>query len=99
MLDLFVSMASKPAFHSLRTQQRLGYSVHLGASHLQRQLCLVLRVQSPTTTPAAVADAIRAWLSGFRPELQALAADKLDSHKQVGGCGGGGECQGKENVG
>lgn len=45
LAELFAQMAAKPAFHELRTRQRLGYSVHLSASSLQRQLGLVLRVQ------------------------------------------------------
>lgn len=83
MLDLFVQMSSKAAFHELRTRQRLGYSVHLSSSSLHRQLALVVRVQSPTTAPDAIAAAVRAWMGGFRAELQELAQQKLDSHKQV----------------
>lgn len=45
LAELFAQMAAKPAFHELRTRQRLGYSVHLSASSLQRQLGLTLRVQ------------------------------------------------------
>jgi len=83
MSDLFVQLASKPAFHQLRTRQRLGYSVHLSSSSLQRQLGLVVRVQSPSTTPDAIAAAVRGWMEGFRGELDDLLRDKLDTHKQV----------------
>jgi hypothetical protein len=84
-------MSSKPAFHELRTRQRLGYSVHLRSSSLQRQLGLVVGVQSPGTAPDAVVSAVRTWMAGFRGELQQLAQGKLDSHKQVGGA-----CYGRE---
>jgi secreted Zn-dependent insulinase-like peptidase len=87
LLELFVQMAAKPAFHELRTCQRLGYSVHLASTALQRQLALELRVQSPAAPPRAIAAAVRAWLGGFRAELAALATgDKLDSYKQVCVC-------------
>lgn len=84
MCDLFVQISSKAAFHELRTRQRLGYSVSLSSSSLHRQLCLVLRVQSPGTGPDAIAAAVRGWCGSFRVQLLALARQKLDSHKKVG---------------
>jgi secreted Zn-dependent insulinase-like peptidase len=84
MCDLFVQMSSKAAFHELRTRQRLGYSVALSSSSLHRQLALVLRVQSPGTSPDAIAAAVRGWCGGFREQLLGLAQEKLDSHKEVG---------------
>lgn len=87
MSDLLVQMASKPAFHELRTRQRLGYSVHLSSSSLHRQLGLVVRVQSPSTPPDAISAAVRGWMAGFRGELGQLLTDKLDSYKQVWGLG------------
>lgn len=81
--DLFVQMSSKAAFHELRTRQRLGYSVHLGGSSLQRQLGVVVRVQSPSVNPGVIAGAVRGWLGAWRGELVALADEKLDTFKQV----------------
>ncbi|KAF6262496.1 Metalloenzyme, LuxS/M16 peptidase-like protein [Scenedesmus sp. NREL 46B-D3] len=74
LLDLFVQMSSKACFYELRTRQRLGYSVSLSSSSLHRQLGLMVRVQSPSKRPDALAAAVRAWLAGFRVELQEMAA-------------------------
>lgn len=63
LLDLFVQLSSKAAFHELRTRQRLGYSVSLSSSSLHRQLGLELRIQSPNVNPDAIVAATR-WALG-----------------------------------
>jgi secreted Zn-dependent insulinase-like peptidase len=73
LLDLFVQMSSKACFYELRTRQRLGYSVSLSSSSLHRQLGLMVRMQSPSTQPDVLAAAVRAWLAGWREELQEMA--------------------------
>lgn len=83
LLDLFAQMSSKAAFHELRTRQRLGYSVSLSSTSLHRQLGLLIRVQSPSTQPDALAAAVRAWLVKFREELQQMAHQQLPQHKKV----------------
>jgi secreted Zn-dependent insulinase-like peptidase len=86
LLDLFVQMSSKACFYELRTRQRLGYSVSLSSSSLHRQLGLMVRVQSPSTQPDALAAAVRDWLSGFRKELQDMAGGLvLQNQKKVSG--------------
>jgi secreted Zn-dependent insulinase-like peptidase len=59
LLDLFVQLSSKAAFHELRTRQRLGYSVSLSSTSLHRQLGLELRIQSPTADPNTIVTAAR----------------------------------------
>lgn len=83
LLDLFVQISSKAAFHELRTRQRLGYSVNLNSTSLHRQLGLMIRIQSPTTTPDALVSAVRAWLVGYRAEVQDAARQQLDNAKKV----------------
>eukprot|EP00775_Hariotina_reticulata_P010378 gene10378-10536_t len=63
LLDLFVQLSSKAAFHELRTRQRLGYSVSLSNSSLHRQLGLELRIQSPNANPDAIVAAARLQLA------------------------------------
>jgi secreted Zn-dependent insulinase-like peptidase len=77
LLDLFVQMSSKACFYELRTRQRLGYSVILSSSSLHRQLGLMVRVQSPSTQPDALAAAVRAWLAGWRKELEEMAVGEV----------------------
>jgi secreted Zn-dependent insulinase-like peptidase len=87
LLDLFMQMSSKACFYELRTRQRLGYSVSLSSSSLHRQLGLMVRVQSPSTQPDALAAAVRAWLCGFRQELQEKAGGEvLQNQKKVSSC-------------
>jgi secreted Zn-dependent insulinase-like peptidase len=84
LLDLFVQMSSKACFCELRTKQRLGYSVSLSSSSLHRQLRLMVRVQSPSTQPDVLAAAVRAWLAGWRSELQEMAGGEvLQNQKKV----------------
>eukprot|EP00878_Enallax_costatus_P010944 GHUV01011431.1.p1 GENE.GHUV01011431.1~~GHUV01011431.1.p1 ORF type:complete len:705 (+),score=247.42 GHUV01011431.1:138-2252(+) len=83
LLHLFVQMSSKAAFHELRTRQRLGYSVSLSSTSLHRQLGLMIRVQSPSTTPDVLVPAVRAWLAGCRDELREAAEQQLDNAKKA----------------
>lgn len=83
LLDLFVQMSSKAAFHELRTRQRLGYSVNLSSCSLHRQLGLTIRVQSPSMSPDVCVTAVRGWLTGFRAQLQEMAQHQLDNAKKV----------------
>ena len=65
-------MASKPAFHALRTQQRLGYSVSLHAftPGLHGASCLAVRIQSQGDKPPSLLRArVAQWLSDFRQQL------------------------------
>jgi insulysin len=84
LLDLFTQSASRPCFHELRTRQRLGYSVSLHASTLQRVVALAVRVQSPGTDPAGLGERIGAWLAAFRGQLEGMPQEELENHKRVG---------------
>lgn len=69
-LNCQLQVASKPAFHALRTQQRLGYSVSL---HGHRMLggvhSLAVRIQSPHTDPETLRTRVAEWLVAFRQQL------------------------------
>jgi len=90
LLDAFVQAASRPCFHELRTQQRLGYSVSLHSATIQRVLALGVRVQSPDTDPGVLQERVGAWLVAYRGQLEGMAAEELENHKRVRVCVGGG---------
>ncbi len=70
LLALLAAVASKPAFHALRTQQRLGYSVSLAKQRLGGVVGLGLRVQSPDRDPGVLRERVAAWVEGFGQELR-----------------------------
>jgi hypothetical protein len=70
LLDLFISLAAKPAFYALRTQQRLGYSVSLAAHKLHK----VGRGTGDYFQRLAVAGAQRLW--ALLPEQQQLCRER-----------------------
>ncbi|GFR39769.1 hypothetical protein Agub_g254, partial [Astrephomene gubernaculifera] len=81
LLELLTAIASKPAFHELRTRQRLGYSVSLGEHRLGGVVGLVLRIQSPDRSPGELRQRVTDWLADFEQELAALSPQRLDSFK------------------
>ncbi|GLC59471.1 hypothetical protein PLESTB_001491000 [Pleodorina starrii] len=81
LLDLLTRVASKPAFHELRTRQRLGYVVALTQHRLGGTHGLAVRVQSPDKDPEALRERVAEWLSGFGRELRDLAPERLASFK------------------
>ncbi|KAI8465691.1 MAG: hypothetical protein J3K34DRAFT_395999 [Monoraphidium minutum] len=85
LLDLVVQATSRRCFHELRTVQRLGYSVSLAASKLQRVASLAVRVQSPGHDPADVAGRVGAWVVGLRGVLEGMEGSELEDHKRSPG--------------
>ncbi len=83
LLDLFVQVAGRRCFHELRTVQRLGYSVSLRVQRLQHVLGAAVRIQSPSTAPAALQEAVVAWLTRARGELEVLPPAELQHHQQA----------------
>ncbi|KAG2488331.1 hypothetical protein HYH03_013181, partial [Edaphochlamys debaryana] len=81
LLELLAAVASKPAFHALRTRQRLGYAVACGRHRLGGTGALSLRIQSPDRDPAALRQAVAAWLEGFAQELRDLPPERLSAFK------------------
>ncbi len=70
LLDLLARVASKPAFHELRTRQRLGYMVSLAKHRLGGVMGLAVRVQSPDRRPGLLRRRVSEWLAAFGAELR-----------------------------
>ncbi|GIL80832.1 hypothetical protein Vretifemale_9914, partial [Volvox reticuliferus] len=81
LLDLLAKVASKPAFHELRTRQRLGYAVSLSKHRLGGGMGLAVRVQSPDRQPGLLRLRVAEWLAAFGRELRELAPERLASFK------------------
>ncbi|GIL50837.1 hypothetical protein Vafri_6957 [Volvox africanus] len=83
LLDLLAKVASKPAFHELRTRQRLGYVVSLSKHRLGGGMGLAVRVQSPDRQPGVLRLRVAEWLASFGRELRELAPERLASFKSA----------------
>ncbi|GLI60674.1 hypothetical protein VaNZ11_002876 [Volvox africanus] len=81
LLDFLAKVASKPAFHELRTRQRLGYVVSLNKHRLGGGMGLAVRVQSPDRQPGVLRLRVAEWLESFGRELRELAPERLASFK------------------
>ena len=81
LASLLVKVASKPCFHSLRTVQRLGYTVQLTLNKMDQVLYLHIRVQSPDKATDLLRDRALAWLKDYRSELVDLSSDQFESFK------------------
>ena len=73
LLVTLAQIASKAAFHRLRTELQLGYVVQCGVRSVNRCRGLSVLIQSAVAAPPALEGHIEEWLTAFRAEaLSAL---------------------------
>ena len=68
-------LASKDAFHELRTVRQLGYVVQCGVRGIARTRGLSVHIQSAVATPPQLEAEIEDWLRGFRAGALAELTD------------------------
>ena len=77
-------VASKAAFHRLRTELQLGYVVQCGVRSVQKCRGLAVLIQSAVAAPAALERHVEEWLVAFRAgALAELTEAQLDEYKEA----------------
>jgi len=75
LMSLLEHVMYEPLFDALRTKQQLGYSVYVSARNTNQMLGLLIGVVSATATPAAIEEAVAAFLSTFVESLDSMAPE------------------------
>ena len=76
-------VASKAAFHRLRTELQLGYVVQCGVRSVNTCRGLSVLIQSAVANPASLEASIEDWLLRFRSEtLAELTDERFDEYKE-----------------
>ncbi len=70
-----------PFFHSLRTEQQLGYVVAAVDMQLERVPGLGLLVQSPVASVAELELAVQDFLASFMSQIGQMTADTFEQHR------------------
>lgn len=81
LASLLVKVASRPCFHTLRTVERLGYTVQLTLDKVDGVLYVKIKIQSPDKDTEVLRDRAMTWLDDYRSELADLSPDRFEAFK------------------
>nr|WP_261925070.1 insulinase family protein [Shewanella sp. NFH-SH190041] len=82
LFSLLNHTMSSSFFHQLRTQQQLGYMVGTGYLPLHRHPGMIFYIQSPTTGPLQLLQAIDEFIADFNYAVMQITKEQWDSTKK-----------------
>jgi secreted Zn-dependent insulinase-like peptidase len=82
LFSLLNHTMSSTFFHELRTKQQLGYMVGTGYLPLNRHPGIIFYVQSPTTGPRQLLEAIDEFIADFNYAVMQITNEQWESTKQ-----------------
>ncbi len=82
LFSLLNHTMSSTFFHELRTKQQLGYMVGTGYLPLNRHPGMIFYVQSPTTGPRQLLEAIDEFIADFNYAVMQITNEQWESTKQ-----------------
>lgn len=82
LFSLLNHTMSSTFFHELRTKQQLGYMVGTGYLPLNRHPGMIFYVQSPTTGPRRLLEAIDEFIADFNYAVMQITNEQWESTKQ-----------------
>ncbi len=82
LLSLLNHAMSSTFFHELRTEKQLGYMVGTGYLPLNRHPGLIFYIQSPTTGPLHLLEAIDEFIADFNYAVMQITDDEWETTKQ-----------------
>lgn len=78
---LLSEILSAPFYTQLRTEQQLGYIVFATPMPLRKVPGIAFIVQSPASSPEAILESMRGFLSNFRSQLEKIPKEKMAQFK------------------